>query len=114
MTLRCNFIVFTMVLASCALVGTYAEPVSLVDTTAGTATHDGSVGASEYVASSSGINSGFGGVMGTQSLLHVDSSLGGKLNFGLELGSGSLDDIGVIYIDSVSGGVDGTASLATT
>ncbi|MDP6491041.1 MAG: hypothetical protein QGG69_04630, partial [Kiritimatiellia bacterium] len=114
MTLRCNFIVFTVLALFCALVGATAEPVSLVDTTPGTATHDGTVSNGEYVASSSGINSGFGDVMGSNSLLHVDSSLGGKLNFGLEPGAGSLNDMGVIYIDSISGGVDGTAGLTDT
>ncbi len=114
MTLRCNVIFLTVVAALCSPAGVNAGPVSLVDTTPGTATRDGSVGPGEYVASSSGINTGFGGVMGSASLLHVDSSTGGTLNFGLELGGGTLGNFAAIYIDSVGGGVDGTAGLTDT
>jgi pullulanase len=87
------------------------QPVNLVDTTPGGATTDGTINANEYVAFSSGINSGFGNVIGSNSKLHIDSDTGGTLYFGLEGGGGSLNDAGVIYIDSIAGGLTNTLAL---
>ncbi|MDX1965330.1 MAG: PEP-CTERM sorting domain-containing protein [Pirellulales bacterium] len=88
-----------------------ANPVVIVDTTPGTAVNDGTINGGEYVGLSRGINAGFGNVIGSQSELHVDSSLAGDLNFGLRQGGGNLFNQGVIYIDSIPGGFTSTASF---
>ncbi len=96
-----------------------AGPDIIQDTTTGGATHNGTVGGGEYVGSTEGINSGFGGgggnsIIGSNAFLHVDSDLAGRLYFGLVVGGGSLVNVGVVYIDSVSGGVSGTSGLTDT
>lgn len=108
-----------MGLAGIALVGlvggaVHAAPVTIVDTTAGSATNDGTINTGEYVGSSTGINSDFGNVIGSAATLFVDSSLGGALNFALRAGGGSLNDRAVIYIDSVSGGFADTTTIGDT
>lgn len=101
------FVAATSLVAGHAL----AVVVTINDTTPGTATNDGSINVGEYVGSSSGINSGFGNVIGSNSTLHVDSSSSGGLNFGLVSGGGDLKDIVVIYIDSIAGGFSDTTTL---
>jgi hypothetical protein len=90
----------------------FADVVTIVDNTPGTANYaDGTIGATEYVGYSSGINGGFGDVIGAGSRLYVDSSSAGALNFGLAKGGGSFNDAMVIYIDSVSGGFSSTTNF---
>src|SRR5690349_9211144 len=89
-----------------------AQFQTIIDTTPGTSTRDGTLGAGEYGSLSffsTGVNTGFGNVLfGSNSKLYWDSSLSGALNFGIQLGGGGLFDAGVIYIDSKSGGLSGT------
>jgi len=91
-----------------------AVPITIVDTTLGTATNNGAIAGGEYVGSSAGINSGFGNIVGSSSLIHVDSSSGGALNFGVQSGGGNFNDAAVIYIDSISGGIADTSGLEDT
>jgi hypothetical protein len=86
----------------------------ITDTTIGTATRNGVINAGEYVGGFAGINSGFGGVIGSGSTLYIDSSISGNLNFGFQRGNGSFNDVIVIYIDSKSGGFSSTSSLTNT
>jgi hypothetical protein len=89
-------------------------PITITDTTAGTATNNGAIAGGEYVGSSVGINSGFGNVIGSNSAIHVDSSSLGALNFGVQSGGGNFNDAAVIYIDSITGGVADTTGLEDT
>ena len=91
-----------------------AVPVTITDTTPGTATNDGTINAGEYVGASSGINTGFGDVIGATSLLNIDSDSAGNLNVGLDRGAGGLFNQGVIYIDSVAGGFASTSGFTDT
>ena len=91
-----------------------AAPVIIVDTTIGTATRDGTVNAGEYVGSGAGINSGFSDVLGSGSTLYVDSNLTGQLNIGIAKGAAAWNDTGVIYIDSVAGGLTNTTTIEDT
>lgn len=98
----------------CSMIGSttsFAAPVTIVDSTPGTAFNDGVINAGEYVGSSKGINGGFGDILGQTSQIHVDSSLAGGLNFGLAIGAGNLFDDAVIYIDSQPGGFASTTLL---
>lgn len=89
----------------------YAVPIIIDDVTSTTATNDGVVNAGEYVGLSTGINSGFGDVIGANSELHVDSDALGALNLGLVSGGGSLFDAMVIYLDTQPGGFGSTAGF---
>lgn len=95
-----------------------AQLVTITDATLGTSTRDGTLNAGEYGSLtyfSSGSGSGFGNVLfGSGGKLYWDSSLGGGLNFGVQLGGGGLNDAGVIYIDSVSGGLNNTTTIEDT
>src|ERR1043166_1326885 len=95
-----------------------AQLYTITDTTLGTSTRDGTLNAGDYNSLtyfSPGTNTGFGNVLfGTGGKLYWDSSLGGALNFGIQLGGGSLLNVGVIYIDSISGGLSGTATIEDT
>src|SRR4051812_45368053 len=52
-------------LASLAMsASAFAAPITITDTTSGTATNDGTINSGEYVGSSAGINGGFGNVIG--------------------------------------------------
>ncbi len=99
---------------SLSLMITYANAGLIIDSTAGTATNNGVIGSGEYVGGFSGINSGFGNVIGSGSTLYVDSSITGLLNFGLTRGSGSFNDAMVIYVDSTAGGFSGTGGFTDT
>jgi hypothetical protein len=90
---------------------TYAQVNTITDTTTGTATVDGTINVGEYVGSAGGINSGFGDVIGTGSLLYIDSDTSGNLNFGLASGGRSVGEHGVIYIDSIAGGFTSTTNF---
>ena len=87
-----------------------AVPTTIVDTTAGNATVDGTINAGEYVGFSTGVGTGFGDVIGDGSELYVDSDLAG-VAFGLSTGAGNLDNQMGIYIDSTAGGFNDTASF---
>lgn len=58
-----------------------------------------------------GINSGFGDVLGATSSIDVTTDLTGLVTFTINQGPGDLNDAGVIYIDSISGGVTNTSAL---
>jgi hypothetical protein len=107
-------IIFSAVLGAVVAASAFAAPVTIVDTTPTSADNDGTIGAGEYAGYSVGINSGFGNAIGSESQLHIDSSLGGGLNFGLVRGSGVLNDDAVIYIDSVAGGFTDTTTMSDT
>ncbi|MCS6844663.1 MAG: hypothetical protein NZ528_10155 [Caldilineales bacterium] len=104
------FLVLVLTLATPAL----AAPATIVDNTAGSATNDGTVNPGEYVGYTTGINSGFGNVIGSGSQLHIDSASGGNLHIGLITGGGSFNDAMVIYVDSVSGGYASTSTFDDT
>ncbi|MSU58565.1 MAG: PEP-CTERM sorting domain-containing protein [Pedosphaera sp.] len=95
----------------------FAQLTTITDTTLGTSTRDGTLNAGEYGSLtyfSGGVNSGFGNVLfGSGGKLYWDSSLGGALNLGLQLGGGTQNgnDAGVIYIDSVAGGFNNTTTI---
>jgi hypothetical protein len=88
-----------------------AQPTNITDTTAGTAVNNGTVGVGEYVGYSTGINSGFGDVLGATSQLHLDSSEAGQLNVGMVLGPAGFVDRGVIYLDTMPGGFTSTVPM---
>lgn len=90
-----------------------AVPTNIVDTTTGTATRNGTIGVSEYVGQSLGINSGFGNVIGSASTMGIDSDDVGNLNVGFQLGATWNDRI-VIYIDAISGGFTTTSGFTDT
>lgn len=87
---------------------------TITDTTFTTATNNGTIAGGEYVGSSTGINSGFGNVIGSGSQLYFDSSGSGGLNIGLAKGAGAYNDAMVIYIDSVAGGFNTTNTFNDT
>ncbi len=62
---------------------------------------------------STGINSGFGDVIGESSILTADSTSSGDLSFTLTRGVGNLNDVMVIYIDADNGttGITNTSVL---
>ena len=63
----------------------YAQgPTTIVDNTQTSATLDGTVNPAEYVGSSTGINNGFGDVIGSGSTVSVDSDASGTLHFGFQ------------------------------
>lgn len=91
-----------------------AVPTSITDTTPGTATRDGTIGGGEYVGSSTGINSGFGNIIGSSSTMYIDSDTLGNLNIGFSFGGGTWNDAIVIYIDSTGGGFADTSGFTDT
>ena len=97
-------------LLAAAPAGWAAHLGTITDTTAGTATVDGTINGGEYAGSTSGINTGFGDVIGETSALFLDSSSSGGLNFGFR-SSGGFNDVAVIYIDSIAGGFGDTSTL---
>ncbi len=102
------------VLAAAAAVSLTASSyaATVVDTTATSATNDGTINSGEYVGGVDGINGGFGDVIGDGARLNIDSSVTGDLNFGLQVGPGTFgggSDTAVIYIDSIAGGFASTA-----
>lgn len=86
----------------------------LVDGTRTSATTDGDIAAGEYVHSAGGINNGFGDLLGTNSALHIDTDMYGRLHLGIASAaswptSGSTGV--VIYVDSQPGGHHATYGL---
>ena len=57
---------------------------------------------------------GFGDVLGSNSRIYLDSSLAGDLHIGVQGGGADLNDFGVMYIDSVSGGFGSLFDLGDT
>jgi hypothetical protein len=89
--------------------------LTITDTTAGTATNDGTVNVSEYVGFTTGINNGFGNVIGSASQLHIDSDGSGNLNLGLEAGAAVvLPNAMVIYLDTDNGATGFTTTSGFT
>ncbi|HJT80249.1 MAG TPA: LamG domain-containing protein, partial [Chthoniobacterales bacterium] len=94
-------------------------PLTLIrDTTADSSVPDGKLFNFEYgnhTFFSPGVNNGFGNVIGDGSRLYFDSAGGfGHLTIGLQTGGGTLhrqQDVIVIYIDSVAGGLTNTNSI---
>lgn len=86
-----------------------ASPTVIVDTTPGGAVVDGTVNAGEYVGSSTGINSGFGGQL-SPGPLSLDSDSSGNVQLGLDFAF--LKDFVIVYFDLSTGGVSGTDVLA--
>jgi hypothetical protein len=99
------------VLAVWGTSGALASPTVIIDNTPGTAVADGVVNVGEYVGFSTGINGGFGDVIGAASELHIDTDGSGTLSLGLVSGGGSLFDAVVIYIDTGTGGFGDTSSF---
>jgi len=95
-------------------VGAAAAPTVIIDNTPGTAVADGVVNLGEYVGFSTGINAGFGDVIGAGSELHIDTDGSGTLSIGLVSGGGGLNDAVVIYIDTGVGGFADTGSFTDT
>lgn len=83
----------------------------IADFDAATATNDGTINAGEYSGASSGVNSGFGDVIGDNSSLHWNSDASGNVSLGIETGGGNLNDGLVIYIDALPGGFTTTAGF---
>lgn len=112
-----NIRILSIVITTFAVISGHvmaAHVGTITDTTPGSATNDGTINSGEYVGSTTGINSGFGDVIGATSTLSLDSSSTGQLNIALKPGAGNLNDVVVIYIDSIAGGVSGTAALNDT
>jgi len=109
-----RFALVLSVLALFCAVTAPATPITITDITPGTAINDGVVNPGEYVGASSGINGGFGDVLGGASLLHIDSDTLGNLSLGHVAGNpaSGLNDVGVMYIDSVAGGFVDTTGFA--
>lgn len=75
---------------------------------------DGRIDPGEYVATVAGINDGFGDLIGAGSLLHLDSSGGGRYSFAIESAAPwptTWSGGAVIYIDSRAGGLASTYGL---
>lgn len=89
----------------------FAQPTTITDITAGGAVIDGVITPEEYAGFSTGINSGFGDVIGAGSTFYIDSDGAGNLYFGLESGGGDLSDFAVIYLDTKAGGFSSTSSF---
>ncbi len=103
-------------IVSIGVVSAVATPITITDTgTAGSNT-DGDVQGTgdNYAGSSSGINGGFGDVLGSTSSLFMDSDLAGNIFVGHQSGGGGLNDVAVMYIDSISGGFADTTGFTDT
>lgn len=85
------------------------------DTTAYGATPDGQVTTDEYDVAFTGINDGFGDIIGTNSQVMISTTSTGLLNIAID-SVATIDPAGVggvvFYIDSTTGGVVSTANLA--
>ena len=82
----------------------YIAPTIIVDDTPTTGLNDGTVNGGEYLSFTTGINGGFGNVLGSSSQLHIDSKGDGRLNLGLMAGADIIgSNAAVIYIDTDEG-----------
>jgi hypothetical protein len=92
-----------------------AAPATLVDRSALGAVANGTVSAGEYSsAGSTGINAGFGNVIGSGTTYAVEADVLGALTFGLSgsaAASCSFNDVVVIYLDTRAGGFATTAGF---
>lgn len=95
----------------CIAIQCFSQQNIIYDFTRSTALNDGMIALCEYPGYSTGINSGFGDVIGENSEFHFDSDTAGNLNIGLVGGGGDFNDYIVIYIDAVPGGFSSTSSL---
>ncbi len=97
-----------------ALLGTQASavPVSTLDTTPTGAVADANIGVGEYIHSETGIGSSFSNSFGTNSQLFMDSDAT-TLYIGVNMFAAlnSTDDVGVIYLDTTTGGFSTTTGL---
>lgn len=86
---------------------------TVIDSTVNGALVDGTINVNEYIGSRSGINSGFGDIIGGSSKLYIDSNSSGQVQIGIEAGSpaAGLNDIIVIYVDSITGGFTNTGGF---
>ncbi|MBE2202317.1 MAG: hypothetical protein IAE79_27145 [Anaerolinea sp.] len=94
------FLPLFMALLALIVTPALATPAFIEDTTPATATNNGTINTNEYVDYTTGINSGFGNVIGSGSQLHIDSDATGALHIGLIKGPGDFNDAMVIYIDA--------------
>ncbi len=82
------------------------------DTTATTATVDGTISGGEYIGQVSGLNDGLFDVIGTNSRMLLDSSADGRLTVAVDSTTAYLNPYGVtLYIDSVPGGFPSNVSF---
>jgi len=89
----------------------------LIDETPTTASADGTITPGEYAHAVTGINDGFGDLLGENSTLHLDTDRFGHLHLGIASGSnwpGSGSTGVVIYVDSQTGGYHATYALSDT
>ncbi|MBC8170779.1 MAG: hypothetical protein H7X77_03880 [Anaerolineae bacterium] len=108
------FLTLLAVISSILLLAQFtvsAAPTVITDTTATSATNDGTINVDEYIGCTAGVSTGFGDVIGATGQLCIDSSETGALNLGLIVGAGDLNDSVVIYIDSVEGGFGSTTNF---
>ena len=103
------------IMMSLHAVSVSAQPVSNVDDTAAAPIADGIASPGDYSGESSGINSGFGGVLGAATL-GVDADAAGNLVWSLRGSTGdcSGNNHVVIYIDSRAGGISSTSAITDT
>lgn len=83
-----------------------ANPATLTDRSARGPVADGTVNASEYSGATSGINNGFGVVIGAGTQHSIDADALGAMTMALTGGTGSCSsaDVIVLYVDSRAGG----------
>lgn len=91
-----------------------AATTAICDANGTSASLDGTIGASEYASFSTGINAGFGGMIGAGVRLYADGDRTGA-SFALDATGHACtwgsDDSVVVYIDSTSGGFSSTAGF---
>ncbi len=110
---------FKSFLAGCvgfifSVTGATAQLISIADQTSTGSVRDGVIHSDEYGSltnRSIGVNNGFGNVIGAGSKIYFDSDANGKLNLALQSGGGGLNDVCVIYMDSIAGGLSDTYSI---
>ena len=73
-----------LLLASAWSSSATAQVRAITDITAGIATRDGTIGATEYAGSTTGVNTGFGGKLGAGTRLHFDSDTTGNLALAIQ------------------------------
>ncbi len=91
--------------------------LEVVDPAPATADPDGAIDPGEYVASTTGINAGFGDRIGQNSLFYMNSGADGRINFAFHSLSPwpTTGPYGVvIFIDSLAGGFASTMELTDT
>ena len=98
---------FASFLAVLAPASARAATFAWCDDSTSIAIADGAIGGSEYPGASTGVNSGFGAMIGAGVELYVDGDAAGSLAFGIDATGGtcawSVNDTLVIYVDSLPG-----------